>query len=1157
LDFGIVAVGGSLDRTFLVRNIGCEEFIVRPSTNCGDFLLPGGAGAFSLAPAEERAVTVRFQPTACEVAPCIVALGVPGCPEVACTGTAGGLVCSVAPTSLDFGTVSLGEMTERGFMITNGGCEELTGEIVSRCPEFSLMEGGGPYRLGPGQSRSVVVRFTPAGGGPRTCGIRAGNDACDQVTCSGIGGEAACAVVPQSVDFGSVGIGSSADRSLTITSTGTDRLRGTLMESCGAYEIVDGAGSFDLAPGEELDFTIRFAPTECGIADCSILTGNIYCGEVSCTGAGTAAGCTLEPAGLDFGSVSVGDSADRTVTLRNEGCSALSGTIDESCPGFEVVGGGGQFVMAAGDSQVVTIRFTPADCEVVHCAIGTGLALCPAVDCAGAGTGVSCVVDPNALDFGSVDLGLSADRSFSITNTGCGPATGTVSASCADYTILTGGGVYALAAGETRAVTVRFTPSGCGEALCRIETGSASCDDVDCAGSGAGAGCVIAPDRLDFGDVAVGASADRDFTITNTGCETITGAVTESCGEFSLVAGGGNYTLAPAESRPVTVRFTPSGCGTKECLIGTGSVPCPGVVAAGTGGGSVCTIDPGSLTFGDVPLGLSAERTFTITNGGCADLVGSVTESCSDYEITAGGGSYRVAAGASRTVTVRFAPSGCGSRPCTIQTGDAACNDMQCSGNGTGERCSVSPLAFDFGTVAVGSHADRTFILTNTGCTLLAGSISESCPDYSIVAGGGPYTLSPGTDLTVTIRFAPTDCGIMSCTIETGSVFCDDVGVSGIGGGSRCVVVPERLSFGEVPVGEVSDRTFTIKNDGCVGLAGAVAENCSDYSILQGGGGYDLAPGESLEVAVRFAPTGCGTRSCTIDTGHTDCADVPCDGEGTGLVCSVTPTTLNFGSVPPGSSAERTFTITNAGCDRLIGSVEEDCPDYSIVGGGGAYDLGSGENLTVHVRFSPLEIGIKTCMIDLGLIACEDIECLGCSAPASPQLVYASADATIRSLDPDWNGCLEALNQVGNDGVSGELRTLLSFDLSGIPPGARVTGVRLDLYAAGCDPAAEAVDVVVHRLDGPWDECSVDWNNAPPSTPRTCSGTIFCDAEQYYLFNCSNLIPVVQSWIDDPTVNHGLMIVPADEQTGAALLPSHRHPDTGKRPRMRVSFSCP
>jgi hypothetical protein len=118
-----------------------------------------------------------------------------------------------------------------------------------------------------------------------------------------------------------------------------------------------------------------------------------------------------------------------------------------------------------------------------------------------------------------------------------------------------------------------------------------------------------------------------------------------------------------------------------------------------------------------------------------------------------------------------------------------------------------------------------------------------------------------------------------------------------------------------------------------------MSESCPDFRIAGGGGAYLLNPGEADTVIVRFIPTGCGSKDCTIDTGTPVCGDVSCTGTGGGTECGIEPVALNFGSVSIGQSADRTFTITNRGCDNLTGSITESCDEFTLMSGGGPYEL--------------------------------------------------------------------------------------------------------------------------------------------------------------------------------------------------------------------------
>ncbi|MEJ2722739.1 MAG: choice-of-anchor D domain-containing protein, partial [bacterium] len=106
--------------------------------------------------------------------------------------------------------------------------------------------------------------------------------------------------------------------------------------------------------------------------------------------------------------------------------------------------------------------------------------------------------------------------------------------------------------------------------------------------------------------------------------------------------------------------------------------------------------------------------------------------------------------------------------------------------------CAVVPTSIDFGAVTTGNWRDETFNIINLGSELLSGDISESCDQFSVVSGSGPYSIAPGESLTVTVRFSPTVSGEDTCVVDTGNDLCDDVTLRGVGDATMEVsVVPD------------------------------------------------------------------------------------------------------------------------------------------------------------------------------------------------------------------------------------------------------------------------------------------------------------------------------------------------------------------------------
>jgi hypothetical protein len=243
--------------------------------------------------------------------------------------------------------------------------------------------------------------------------------------------------------------------------------------------------------------------------------------------------------------------------------------------------------------------------------------------------------------------------------------------------------------------------------------------------------------------------------------------------------------------------------------------------------------------------------------------------------------------------------------------------------------------------------------------------------------------------------------------------------LSGCGGDSKgpnepadpiCDLSVQSLAFGSVEVGESSDLSFKLTNTGGGTLAGTVSEACADFSIV-GNAAYSLAGGDTATIVVRFSPTSAGAKACTLATGASECAEVPCSGTGvaTTPICQVSPTEFGFAVVFVGSYLDRTFTITNVGVGTLSGSVSESSDDFSIVSGGGDYSLTAGQFVTVTVRFAPTSEGDKTCDIATGG-SCPGAFCTGTGA------YEPICDLSVSSLDfgavVAYGPCLHQLSRL-------------------------------------------------------------------------------------------------------------------------------------------------
>ncbi len=133
----------------------------------------------------------------------------------------------------------------------------------------------------------------------------------------------------------------------------------------------------------------------------------------------------------------------------------------------------------------------------------------------------------------------------------------------------------------------------------------------------------------------------------------------------------------------------------------------------------------------------------------------------------------------------------------------------------------VQPTALDFGSVTVGSTADRTLTVRNVGnAPLTVTGMTLDNPRFTIVSPSTPFTVNAGGQQTVTVRFAPTSVGPQSGTLRIQSNDPDEATVS---------VSVTGQGVGTQP--PPSGRTLSVPNaSGEPGRTATIAINLSDGS---------------------------------------------------------------------------------------------------------------------------------------------------------------------------------------------------------------------------------------------------------------------------------------------------------------------------------------
>lgn len=193
----------------------------------------------------------------------------------------------------------------------------------------------------------------------------------------------------------------------------------------------------------------------------------------------------------------------------------------------------------------------------------------------------------------------------------------------------------------------------------------------------------------------------------------------------------------------------------------------------------------------------------------------------------------------------------------------------------------LSPHLVDFGRVARDAAAEQMVRITNRCDVPVAwlGVRLGGDPGFAVTVAGEtlrpsaslasdgvwwsePLVIPPGGSLNLFVSYSPTSAGWDAANAV---ILTDDPGQpTGIalrmqaGGAWPCLAVrPKSLDFGGQLLGEAATRTLEVVSCGAVALRLAsveVAAGAGRFEVVSGHGSRSLAPGEGLDVAVRYRP---------------------------------------------------------------------------------------------------------------------------------------------------------------------------------------------------------------------------------------------------------------------------------------------------------------
>jgi trimeric autotransporter adhesin len=822
-DFGTIAVNSSsAPMTFTLTNLltNAAAVTVQTVTVSGDFTLMANAngGVACSGTVDSTAscfVQVSFAPTATgERQGLLTIVTSSGTVTAVLTGSASadpGL--AINPTSLSFSNVPGATATQQSILLSNTGSSSLSiGSPNASDPSFNVSSGCAT--LAAGASCSVIVVFTPQSATvaatlsiPVTSTLN-GQTATNNYAVALLGAyttqDSGLEIVAGDVNYGSTPTGAlGSTREFTLNNLTAKALSVTFalprqfplasLESCATLS-ADQSCSFSVSflpvTGGPLTGTVvaQGTPSD-GSAGVQALAYMLGYGVA--TGSLAIGGNAIPNTPIGFGQVTSGQSAQQVLTLTNNGTGSLTIRRITSEPPFLSTSSCGT-ALAPNASCSVTLTYAPiyealanagatprndtgtlvVESDAVSSPDMLGLSgiAVPVVSSNPTSSAVlsALQVSQGSLTFGNTQVGnVSAAQVVTLTN--MGTTTVDIQTAVASTDFVSTGTCATLLPGAACSLSVTFTPTTASASSVRSGTveilsdASTSLEFISLMGVSTPSALTLNPAALDFGTVDVGSHGTLSVTVTDTAAIPVTFLGLATSGDYSVDAGtcpANGSTLAAGSSCVLTVRFTPSGTGTRTGTLSLSNDASQLPLTVSLTGNAVAaqlTVTPGALAFGSIDVGFPAMLTLTLLNTGSASVtgIGNVVSgvNAGDFAVTAPCSAKSLAPNQGCTETVTFTPIANGARSATLTIASSDPKGpavIALTGRGVNAGTFVLTVnGSSAATMTVASGSPGTYALLLTPMNSFSGEVALTCAPIS----AGEYT----------------SCSLLASTLTLGS----------------------------------------------------------------------------------------------------------------------------------------------------------------------------------------------------------------------------------------------------------------------------------------------------------------------------------------------------------------------------------------------------
>jgi hypothetical protein len=448
-------------------------------------------------------------------------------------------------------------------------------------------------------------------------------------------------------------------------------------------------------------------------------------------------------------------------------------------------------------------------------------------------------------------------------------------------------------------------------------------------------------------------------------------------------------------------------------------------VPLGSGG---LQVSPGTINFGNVPVGHEVDSSVSVTNSNASPIaVSQVNVSGQPFSLLSNasvpisipaGGIYNLKIGFKPASTVAYS-----GQITLIDTSAKMIAQVPMQGAGASPdapQLTVSAASLNFGSLALNTSTTQSLTLTSTGTApVTVNTAAITGTGFTIVGGSLPVTLNPTQSMTLQVQYLPTATGAASgqITISSNSSSGSTVVVA-LSGTSTAAPSPQlavsaaSLSFGSVTVNTATTQSLTLTSTGTAPVTVSSATiTGAGFTIVGGSVPVTLNPTQAVTLQVQFLPTAIGTASGQItissDSSTGSTAVVALSGTSTAAPSpqlTVSAASLSFGSVTVNTATAQSLTLTSTGTAPVtVNTGAITGSGFTIVGGSVPVTLNPTQSMTLQVQFLPTSAGTANGQITIssnsstGSTAVVALSGTSTAAP-SPQLTVSATSLSFGSV---------------------------------------------------------------------------------------------------------------------------------------------------------------